>query len=90
MIQPCRAGPLRFRFAIIALKSSAHPESGAKATALQTLARLPGICELREAFGLPPSSDFGVTSRRIHRRSHSPMPLRRSFWKYNFNGRLRC
>ena len=33
-------------------------ESGAKATAVQTLSRLPGVCELREASGL----------RRVHRR----------------------
>ena len=33
-------------------------ESGAEATAVQTLARGPGILELREAFGV----------RRVHRR----------------------
>ena len=35
-----------------------EPESGAEATALQTLARLPDITELREASGL----------RRVYRR----------------------
>jgi hypothetical protein len=45
-----------------------RPKSGAKATALQTLSRSPGIVELREASGL----------RRVHRRFSLSSPAR--FW----------
>jgi hypothetical protein len=42
-------------------------EKRRKATSLQPLTRLTGVSESREASGLPPSSDFGVTCRRVHR-----------------------
>ena len=49
------------------MRVAEHPESGAKATALQTLARLPDVLESREAFGL----------RRVHRR-YSPIASAKS------------
>jgi hypothetical protein len=58
-VRPIRLFDLRIRVAEC-------PESGAKATALQTLARLSGILEPREVFGL----------RRVHRRFFSSRPLK--------------